>query len=241
MPQSDYAYETEVPLLIEVMDSRSAFYRLLARLLLKPLDTEEIDQLTKSDFVSQSKALKDADDNANLVEGLNDMGRGLRRQHTGTRTILATDYTMCFDGITQIEGKTASPYASVFLSKEGILYQEPRNSVYLEFLQSGVHLKSGIDLPEDHIAFELEYMAIIAERCKEALSDNRQDEAIQLIEQSCLFLEKHILSWIPQFADVALAILKTRFYQGVIKTLLGYTQFDFATLSAMKGVYCENE
>ncbi|MDO4290192.1 MAG: molecular chaperone TorD family protein [Eggerthellaceae bacterium] len=232
----------------EVMGSRAAFYRLMARLFLKPLEADDIEALTAMNFVAQAAALSDDEDaadsegekasakkgaasNSLLVRGLNDMGRGLRRQHTGTRTLLATDYTMCFDGIRQHDGKTASPYASVFLSKDGLLYQEPRNSVFLLFLQSGLNLKPGIDLPEDHISFELEYLAILAERAQAALEDGRADDAAQIIEQSQAFLENHVSTWLPDFTALAGEILETRFYQGVVKAAAGYAELDVDTLA----------
>mgnify|MGYP004610396353 CR=1 FL=1 len=231
MSKPEIPSDVQARTLIEVMQSREAFYRLLSHLFLKPLDNEDIESLDALDFVSQSKAMSTDAPESLLVEGLNDMGRGLRRRHTGTRTQLATDYTMCFDGISQKDGKVASPYASVFLSKEGLLFQEPRNSVYLEFLKSGLHLKKGIDLPEDHIAFEFEFMAILATRASEALSAHDMLKAEDLMKQSHTFLEENILTWLPQFSDLAQDILQTRFYKGVMKTAWGYAQLDLEVLS----------
>ena len=49
-----------------------------------------------------------------LAQGMNDMGRGLHRRHTGTQRLLSTDWTMAFDGVRSYEGNVATPYASIF-------------------------------------------------------------------------------------------------------------------------------
>lgn len=217
--------------LAEVMESRSAFYRLLSRLFLKPLDEDDIKALTDMDFVSQAKEMGD---DSLLACGLNDMGRGLRRQHSGTRMLLSTDFTMCFDGIRAKDGKVARPYASVFLSEEGLLYSEPRNEAYRCFLQSGLRLKKGVDLPEDHISFEFEYLAILADRATEAAKRESIDEVENIIDDSTDFIENYVATWLPQLADLAGSLLETRFYQGVVKAAVGYVELDRQTLADAK-------
>ena len=220
-------------LLAEVMRSRSAFYRLLSRLFLKPLEDDDIKMLTDMDFVSQASEMGDG---SMLAQGLNDMGRGLRRQHSGTRMLLSTDYTMCFDGVPTKDGKVAAPYASVFLSEDGLLCREPRNDVYRLFAQSGLRLKKGVDLPEDHISFEFEYLAILADRAAEAAEHGRASEAERMVDDSINFLENHLVTWLPMLADIAGSLLKTRFYQGVMKAAVGYVELDRQTLSDAKGL-----
>ena len=230
MPEaSDRA--AQIGILREVMASRAAFYSLLARLLLKPLDANEVEQLTDMDFIAQARAVDADGDGGLLAEGLNDMGRGLRRQHSGTVTQLATDYTMCFDGITNVDGESGLPYASLFLGKTKELYQQPRNSVYVLFLQSGLHLKKDVNLPEDHLSFEFEYLGIMASRAADHLSEGDVAKAKQAMADSLAFLGKHVCTWLPRYTEVALSILKTRFYRGVVKTARGYVELDEETLA----------
>ena len=213
-------------LLAEVMASRASFYRMLSRLFFEPLKADDIDMLESMDFVAQAKELGGE---GKLAQGLNDMGRGLRRRHTGTRTLLATDFTMCFDGIRADEGKVA--YASVFLSDEGLLYQKPRSEVYGLLLSQGLRLKKGVDLPEDHLSFEFEYLAILAERAQEAFKAGDSASAQQALQDSIEFLDNHVKTWLPMFEQRALALLETRFYQGVVKAASGYVELDEETVS----------
>ncbi|WP_302853276.1 molecular chaperone [uncultured Slackia sp.] len=215
-------------LLAEVMASRASFYRMLSRLFFEPLKADDIDMLESMDFVAQAKELGGE---GKLAQGLNDMGRGLRRRHTGTRTLLATDFTMCFDGIRADEGKVAVPYASVFLSDKGLLYQKPRSEVYELLLSQGLRLKKGVDLPEDHLSFEFEYLAILAERAQEAFKADDSASAQQALQDSIEFLDNHVKTWLPMFEQRALALLETRFYQGVVKAASGYVELDEETVS----------
>jgi hypothetical protein len=52
-----------------------------------------------------------------IDEGFNDIVCSLRRRHTGTRQMLATDWTGSFGRAVAFEGGYAVPYASVYLSE----------------------------------------------------------------------------------------------------------------------------
>jgi TorA maturation chaperone TorD len=214
-------------LLVEVLESRSASYRMLSRLFLKPLALEDIDTFESLDLVARAREMEDG---GLIAEGFNDMGRGLRRRHTGTRSLLATDYTMCFDGLRTVDDKVAVPYASVHLSAKGLLYQEPRNDVYRAFRSAGVCLEDGIDLPEDHLSFELEFLAVLSDRAREVLDRDDAPVAAELLATSRDFLENNVLSWTPLFVELSSSLLETRFYQGAVKFLDGYLALDRQTL-----------
>ncbi|MDR1712558.1 MAG: molecular chaperone TorD family protein [Coriobacteriales bacterium] len=214
-------------LLIEVLKGRSNSYRMLARLFFKPLSDADLDDLVKADFCARASEL---DGTGLLAEGFNDMGRALRKRHTGTRSQLATDFTMCFDGMKAIDDLVAVPYASVFLGTEALLYQEPRAEVYKLFQAEGVGLKSGIDLPEDHLSFELEFIALLSDRSAAALDSADTQEALRNLQLARDFIQGSILTWLGQLADRADRILQTRFYRGALKATQGYLDMDLETI-----------
>jgi len=146
---------------------------------------------------------------------------------------LATDYTMCFDGVEAIKDEVAVPYASVFLSEKAILNQEPRHEVYALFKAEGIALKSGINLPEDHLSFELEFLAVLANKAADAVQAGDEPEALRCIQVSASFITEQILSWYDLLRKRALLILKTRFYLGVLKATHGYLQSDLDPLAAL--------
>ncbi|MDR1088598.1 MAG: molecular chaperone TorD family protein [Coriobacteriales bacterium] len=217
-------------LITSVLAEREASYRMLSRLYLKPLSEQDIDELAAVDFVAAAKALEEE---GLLSKGFNDMGRALTKRHTGTRQQLATDFTMCFDGVEALEGQVAVPYASVFLSEKALLNQEPRHEVYRLFRSESISLKRGVNLPEDHLSFELEFLAILSQRAGEALAAEDADELVRNLELSRSFINEYILIWFPLFRDRALRILKTRFYRGVLEATEGYLELDLTTIDGL--------
>lgn len=216
--------------LCSTLVSRSSNYRLFARLFFKPLAEEDLETLVAADFEALSLSF---DEGSLLREGFNNMGRDLRRFNTGTRQRLATDYTMCFDGISSYNDLVAVPYASVFLSEDGLLYQEPRNEVYHLFNRESLQIKSNLDLAEDHISFELDFLAVLSERATEALDSGEITEAKRCLELSQVFIENSILIWYDMLADRASHLLKTRFYQGLLKATKGYLMLDQIVIQDM--------
>jgi TorA maturation chaperone TorD len=138
---------------------------------------------------------------------------------------------MCFDGMEAVGDLVAVPYASVFLGTEALLYQEPRHEVYQLFRAEGVGIKSGVDLPEDHLSFELEFLALLSDRAVDALKKDNHSEALRNLRLSREFIEGSILTWISLLAERAAHILKTRFYRGALKATEGYLSLDLETLT----------
>jgi TorA maturation chaperone TorD len=203
---------------------------MFSRLFLKPLSEADIDTIIAADYASLAMRLDDA---GLLAEGFTDIGRSLARRHTGTRQELATDYTMCFDGVDTVDEQVAVPYESVFLGDQPLLNQEPRNQVYLTFLAESVSLKGGIDLPEDHLSFELEFLALLSDRAAAALASGNSAEAVRNLQLSRDFINQHILSWYDLLMSRANKMLKTRFYRGVMKATRGYIDLDLSTIEDM--------
>jgi TorA maturation chaperone TorD len=213
---------------IKILEGRTTSYKMFARLFFKPLKEEDIEDFANADFCARSKELEGT---GLLAEGFNDMGRALNKRHTGTRSLLATDYTMCFDGLEAVEDLVASPYASVFLGSEALLYQEPRAAVYKLFQTEGIGLKAGVDLPEDHLSFELEFLAMLSERAASALKENNLDAVRHNLQSSLEFIEGNILTWIGMLRERAEKILKYRFYRGALKATQGYLELDIQTIT----------
>ena len=57
---------------------------------------------------------------------------------------------------------------------------------------------------------------------------------MRLIDVSRQFVEEHVLTWFPQLQELAMAMLGTRFYKGVLKITRGYLELDLRTLDDLK-------
>jgi TorA maturation chaperone TorD len=210
--------------LIAALTGRTAFYQTLAGLYFKPLTQDQIDTMVEADFYQF------AADEPLLEVGFNDISRFLRKRNTGTRQMLATDFTMCFGGLETYRNRVATPCASLFLSDEGLLYREPRNKVYAIFKKSALRVKKDLGVPEDHLTFELEFMGILSDRARTALQEGNTAEALENLRLSRSFLLEHILTWFDKLAALANLMVKTRFYRGVLKITEGWMTLDLQML-----------
>lgn len=113
------------------------------------------------------------------------------------KTIIA-DYQRLFIGPEKL---LAPPWASVYLTKEKLLFGEPER-VVRKFYQS-VRLAVSKAEPADHIALELAFMA--------RLCTSAQIEAVALKTQRS-FLETHLLHWIAAWKSDVVCSAQTDFW-----------------------------
>ena len=198
------------------LEGRAAFYDVVAALYYKPLAQEQIDRIAEGG-----------------LEGLHDMERALSKRHSGTRQELAVDFTGAFAGTSSWKGRYATPYESVFTSEEGLLFQDSYHEVYRLYRQNSVRKSPGYDFPDDHLSYLCEFQALLARRAVRSLEANDAECALEQVRLSQHVLHDHILSWFDDFEELALHLVKTRFYRGVLKMSKGFFLFDAEVLADM--------
>ena len=206
--------------LVPYLESRTDFYEMLHKLYRYPLTEEEIEALSADEFKELSEEL----DDDLMACGFNDLYRALRRRNTGTRQTLSADFTKAFMGIATYEGFSAQPYASLFVDDGAQLMGSERGAARKIYREHAVQLSEGIDLPEDHLAFECEFLAIVNRRATEALAEGRNDDAIELLRVQESFVRERILPWFPRFYALASHLVDTRFYRGVLRITKAYLE-----------------
>lgn len=214
--------------LCDVLKSRSEFYLTLAGFYFKPLTQAQIDHMAHQDYLAYITS------DTLIDEGFNDIGRALRKRHTGTRSLLATEWTSTFGGAEAFEGKYCVPEASVFLDKSGLMFGESRNEASRIYQQQCLRLNENTGMSESHLSFELEFLSIMSKEISEHLKAGELDQAANKVDLSQRFIEEYLLTWVPQMAELANQMLKTRFYKGVLKLTLGYLELDLQTLVDVK-------
>lgn len=206
---------------------RAAFYDAVAALYYKPLTQEQVDRIAQGGLAAF------AGTNELVAEGLHDMERALSKRHSGTRQELAVDFTGAFAGTSSWKGRYATPYESVFTSEEGLLFQESYHEVHRLYRDNGVRKSEGYDFPDDHLSFICEFQAVLARRAIEALEAGDAASALGQVRSSQAVLRDHVLSWFDGFEELALHLVKTRFYRGVLKMSRGFFLFDAGVLDDM--------
>ncbi|NGM17083.1 TorD/DmsD family molecular chaperone [Xiamenia xianingshaonis] len=223
-PQTDAELIEQI---IGALRGRAAFYDLLAAIYFRPLTAEQIENIAGLDVSAY------ADMNELFADGWNDVTRYLRKRHSGTRQELAVDFTSAFAGTSSWKGRYAVPYESVHTSAEGLMFQDSYHEVFTLYRQNRVERAAGYDYPDDHLSFMCEFMAILSERIIEALEQNDVEAAAEQVKISRDFLADHILSWFDSLQDLALLLLETRFYRGILKISKGFFQEDAELLDSI--------
>lgn len=213
--------------MIAACEGRAAFYDMLAAIYFRPLTAEQIDNIAETDWSEY------ADLSELFADGLNDVTRYLRKRNSGTRQELAVDFTSAFAGTSSWKGRYAVPYESVHTSEEGLMFQDAYHEVFQLYKANHVAKAEGYDFPHDHLSFMCEFLVVISGRIAEALRAGDDAEALRQVNVSRAFLADHILSWFDTFQDLALLLLQTRFYRGILKVSKAFFLEDAALLDSM--------
>ncbi|MEY8561705.1 molecular chaperone TorD family protein [Eggerthellaceae bacterium 3-80] len=124
------------------------------------------------------------------------------------RTDLAADYNQLFLGMSP---HPVAPYESVYTSEEGLLMQEARDEMVELYKHYGLAVDTSFDLPEDHIALQLELAAHISQLALDAFSADDEEGALSLAAELDIFTDKH-LNWVNAFCDDVQKHARTSFY-----------------------------
>lgn len=210
----------EIKAIIAANTSRAGVYRVLASLFFKELTDEQLDNIKQLDFT----AFEGMD--PLFAEGCADMSEYLSKKNTATRSLLACDYSGAILGAGYHDERRATPFESVFTSSRGLLMQEARDEVYKTLLRAQLEVNENLHIPEDHLSFMFEYLAVMADRCNEALEAGNLAEALENLEHQQQFHREHLLNWIDVYCDTLADCAETGFYVGVSKMTRSFVHLD---------------
>ena len=185
---------------------RAGFYSFLAGVYLWEPTSEQIEAMAA----------------ANFPVGEDAFGRGyaliadyLRHRDTGTRQEIAVDYAHTFLGAGNYDKLMAPPYESVYTSEEHLLMQDARDGALSFYRSEGLDLPAENTTPEDHIGFEMQFMAKLIDRSCDALSAGDDAEFARLVRVQREFYVQHLANWLPAFIADIERHCKTDYYRGV--------------------------
>lgn len=188
--------------------SAEAFYKLLSSIYYLELTEDQIAGLAAAGFAYP-------DDGSEMARACKEIRTYLKRRGANARQDLAVDYARIFLAAGVYEGETAVPFESVYTSKEGILMQDSRDDVVRIYAANGLRIPRELNVPEDHLAFELEFVAHMSERIAATVGNDKAD-AEGLARTQLAFIDEHLLNWIPQLAQRVEKYAKLAFYPAVM-------------------------
>ena len=148
--------------LIKLIEQRAATYGLLSRLFRVEIDQELLDELHGMRFPASTG-------NADVDEGYLRLAKYLSNTWENSLTDLAVDYTRVFIGHGVDAYSAAYPFESVYTSEQRLLMQDARDEVLAIYRSAGLDKKNSWKEGEDHVALELEFEQVLANRTAEAL------------------------------------------------------------------------
>lgn len=205
----------------ELASLRASVYSMLSSLYLKELTLDQIKFIHDLDL----SGLQDLD--PAIAEGAHDISRAVRRVDDRTREDLAVDYAHTFLAAGSAKEETrACPYESVFTSDQGLLMQEARDQVYKYMLDEHLEPDQRMRIPDDHLAFELDFVAAMALRMADAVKSGDMAEAARLAQVQQSFHRDHLTNWVPDFCEAVVKCCRTPFYRGVAKLTEGFIRVE---------------
>lgn len=118
------------------------------------------------------------------------------------------------------------PYESVYTSAERLLMQKARDEVLADYRSSGFERAGDLNVPEDHVAIELEFMARLCRKELDAASVGDDAAADAAHEAQRAFARDHLLTWVPQLCDDLERRAKLGLYRGLAETTRQFLEFE---------------
>lgn len=203
----------------EMFVENTQTYLFLSQVFFKELTEEAIDQFAAATYPEDTG-------NECLDQGYQMVNRYFKFKSTDPRGELACEYARIFLGAgryTEVRD-IAAPYESVFTSEEQLVMQESRDDVYCRFLEDGFKVDPELHEPEDHLTFELEYLASMNEQASELLNAQDQKGLVHNLKRQKEFIDEHLLNWLPDLQEAAQSYAKLTFYIGMILVTRGFLQ-----------------
>jgi anaerobic sulfite reductase subunit A len=221
---------------LAVNRNRCGVYTFLAKMYEREVTTELLRELSSS----SSPLIQIGDlgelEKGKLKEGFQTL-RGYLQGLAGrnleeVRLELAAEYADLFLGIA---GKPPHPSESVYSSNDHLVMGKARDEVLDFYRKAGLEKVKEFTEPEDHIAIELNFMALLCQRTVDVLEGNDKKKANEYLRIQKDFVEKHLAQWVPQLAKDVLEQAEVDFYKGVAMITDGFIEMEKRTIDELLG------
>lgn len=190
--------------LIEFCENRARVYTLLSRCYESEVGASFAAELAQANGI-ESDDSKVAAEFTLLQEALEDCDEARIEQ-------LAVVFNRAFFGMGPRTAQKAFPYESVYTSEGGLMMQDAYSEVLQVYRSANFTKNPDFTEPEDHVAVELAFMALLCERAVEALQGGNEEAAERSLAVQRSFLQQHLLNWIAPFARDVRAAAENGFY-----------------------------
>lgn len=121
----------------------------------------------------------------------------LRQMDRSILDRIRQEYTDLFIGPREL---IAPPWESVYLTRERALFQASTLAVRQWYQQHGF-LPAGYPRhPDDHISLMMHFLALLSGEALACFREDRFDAYQNNLESQKLFIENHLMNWLPRYA-----------------------------------------
>lgn len=133
------------------------------------------------------------------------------------------EYTRLFIG----PGKVLAPlWESAYMNEEQLLFQEETLKVRWAYLKYSLATQNIGAEADDHLGLELDFLYQLNTIMKSHQEKEHTKEMNQVIHDQIIFLDEHLLKWVPHLKDRILISAKYGLYKGIAKILHGFLEVD---------------
>lgn len=116
------------------------------------------------------------------------------------------------------------PYESTYADGDRLLMRPVRDDVVRAYAEAGFAVDPALGLPEDHLAFELAFVAHLARREADAREAGDVRAADEAAGRRAVFVRDHLVRWAPRFAADWQRASASPFYRAVAQILADLTR-----------------
>jgi TorA maturation chaperone TorD len=131
---------------------------------------------------------------------------------------LREDHTALFIGLMQVD---APPWESVYLSRDHLLFDEQTVAVREFYARFGLQIPHIDREPDDHIGYELLFLAHLLEQASQALQGGDGAAAVRFMHAARTFFAAHPQQWVLLFIVRLEQRARTDYYRGLAYLLKG--------------------
>ena len=196
---------------------RGHMYRLFSGFFAKELTRENLESLQNGAGAGLLDALEQIPSYSSIISRLKRCVAAIEDLPQAALD-LAESYAWLFHGVAGPH--SANLTASVYLSKNGNLLQEPEAELHRLLQRHGLSTKNYAHEPCDHLAVILEFVAWLNEQAQAA------DNPVPWQETQQLVIEKYLLGWLPDFAAKCRQGDQLGFYADLAEDTLAFVSED---------------
>jgi TorA maturation chaperone TorD len=184
--------------LADTLRSRDVLFNVFSKVFFDVPD-DDIDKITE-ETVALMASVAETTENEDVKEGFSilsgifsERDNSISKCLSETRLERSIAYTSLF-----ILGKESeSVYESVHRSPEKLLKQESWSDVKAFYLQNGFCRTDKMNIVEDHISIELQFMGLLSGKAADACEREDFKTCREILAVQLRFYEEHISKWIP--------------------------------------------